>query len=273
LRHKCKNVWYGGYSIATETEALAAVQKWVKFCTVWCQAETRPCRKAVSFLGEDGRTKHVLERHSWDAVTTENPHRIRTFQLWWGAGKIFPRFETSFNFITNFTFPYSSRPFHLQTDASFARKKWPITQLECLSLLTVIREFCVYLAAAPFMVYTDHISLKYLESHKIKTSAHNRLARWFLALQPYKFTVKHLSGTKLTAADGLSRRPYEAPVRLDVDEKLQEDNFVAQRPRHFWVWPSDKSPLPKHTNSRHILLLDTNKMLSYRRDTALQGAL
>jgi len=58
-------------------------------------------------------------------------------------------------------------------------RKWPITQLECLSLLTGIREFHVYLAAAPFVVYTDHISLKYLESLKI--FAYNRLARWSLA--------------------------------------------------------------------------------------------
>ena len=128
-------------------------------------------------------------------------------------------------------FPDSSRPFHLQTDASLdgisyilgqtddegrkyvisyggrglrpCEKKWPITQLECLSLLTGIREFHVYLAAAPFVVYTDHISLKYLES--LKVSAYNRLARWSLALQPYKFTVEHVSGTKLTAADGQRR--------------------------------------------------------------------
>jgi len=84
-------------------------------------------------------------------------------------------------------------------------KKWPISQLECLSLLTGIREFHVYLAAAPFVVYTDHISLKYLES--LKVSAHNRLARWALALQPYKFTVEHVPGTKLTAADVMWSNP------------------------------------------------------------------
>jgi len=124
-------------------------------------------------------------------------------------------------------FPNSSRPFHLQTDASLdgisyilgqtddegrkyviaygghglrpCERKWPNIQLECLSLLTGIREFHVYLAICG---YTDHISLKYLES--LKVSAHNRLARWSLALQPYKFTVEHVPGTKITAADGLS---------------------------------------------------------------------
>jgi len=88
---------------------------------------------------------------------------------------------------------------------ALVKKKWCISDLECLSLLTGIREYHVYLAAAPFVVYTDHINLKYLQSPKV--SAHNRLARWALALQPYKFTIEHLEGKKLTAADGLSRRP------------------------------------------------------------------
>jgi len=66
--------------------------------------------------------------------------------------------------------------------------------------MTGIREYYVYLAATPFVVYTDHVSLKYLQS--LKLSAHNRLARWALAFQPYKFTVEHVEGKKLTAADG-----------------------------------------------------------------------
>jgi len=98
-------------------------------------------------------------------------------------------------------------------------KKWPVTQLECLSLLTGIREYHVYLAAAPFVVYTHHVSLKYLQS--LKLSAHNRLARWALALQRYNFTLEHVEGRKLTAADGLSRRRYEEPDTLEDDEELE----------------------------------------------------
>jgi len=105
-------------------------------------------------------------------------------------------------------------------------KKWSISDIECLSLLTGIREYHVYLAAAPFVLYTDHISLKYLQS--VKLSAHNRSARWVLTLQPYKLTTEHVEGKKLTAADGLSRHPYDEPGDLTGDEELQEDSFVAQ---------------------------------------------
>ena len=42
------------------------------------------------------------------------------------------------------------------------------------------------------------------------------------------FTVEHVAGKKLTAADGLSRRPYDEPDNLEDDEELQEDSFIAQ---------------------------------------------
>ena len=34
-------------------------------------------------------------------------------------------------------------------------RRWPVTQLECLALLTGIKEYHVYLAGRPFSVYTD----------------------------------------------------------------------------------------------------------------------
>ena len=149
-----------------------------------------------------------------------------------------------------FRFTDSSRPYYLQTDASLegisyilgqaeddvisyggrglhpCEKKWSISQLECFSSLTGIWEYHVYLAAAPFVVYTDNISLKHLQS--LKVSANNRLARWSLALQPYKFTTEHVQDKKLTAADGLSRRPHDEPGDLSGDEELQDDSFIAQ---------------------------------------------
>jgi len=90
--------------------------------------------------------------------------------------------------------------------------------------MTGIRENHIYLASRPFTVYTDHISLKYLET--LKVSANNRLARWALALQPYKFTTNYKEGKKLTAAGGISRRPYE-PTEADTDEVIAEDSYIA----------------------------------------------
>jgi len=152
-------------------------------------------------------------------------------------------------------FPDSHREYFLETDASIqgisyilgqrddegrkyvvsyggrglrqCERRWPVTQLECLALLTGIKEYHVYLAGRPFSVYTDHLSLKYLQS--LKVSANNRLARWALALQPYTFEINYKEGKKLTAADGLSRRPYEdTKVNEDDDEELAEDSFITE---------------------------------------------
>jgi len=58
-------------------------------------------------------------------------------------------------------------------------------------------------------------------------SANNRLARWALALQPYKFTTNYKEGKKLTAANGVSRRPFAEPTEVDTDEVIAEDSYIA----------------------------------------------
>ena len=99
--------------------------------------------------------------------------------------------------------------------------------MKVLALLTGIKEYHVYLASRPFTFYTDHLSLKYLQS--LKVSANNPLARWALALQPYKFEINYKEGKKLTAADGISRRPFPEPLLTeDDDDEIAEDSFIAQ---------------------------------------------
>jgi len=120
--------------------------------------------------------------------------------------------------------------------------------------LTGIREYHVYLAAAPFVVYTYHVSFKYLQS--LKLSAHNRLALWALALQPYQFTVEHVQGKKLTAADGLNRRPYDEPDNLEDAEELQEDSFIVQiNPDVFDSVTDNVLSIDKSKRQWHVLSL------------------
>ena len=83
---------------------------------------------------------------------------------------------------------------------------------------------CLFGRPPIFCVHRDHLSLKYLQS--LKVSLNNRLARWALALQPYKFEIHCKRGTKLTAVDGISRRPFPEPS-IEEDE-LKEDSLIAQ---------------------------------------------
>ncbi len=93
-------------------------------------------------------------------------------------------------------------------------KNFGITELECLALLEGVKQYHVYLANRPFVVYTDHLSLKYLKTLKNSTG---RLFRWALALQPYSFEVKFKSGITNGNADALSRRHYQTSECGDND--------------------------------------------------------
>jgi len=209
-----------------------------------------------SFLGVASYYRRFIARFSQiSAPLRELIAKDKTFI--WGKEQQ-DAFEELKNKLCNppiLRFPDSHREYFLETDASIegisyilgqrdegghkyvvsyggrglrpCERRWPVTQLECLALLTGIKEYHVYLAGRPFSVYTDHLSLKYLQS--LKVSANNRLARWALALQPYTFEINYKEGKKLTAADGLSRRPYEdTKVNEDDDEELAEDSFITQ---------------------------------------------
>jgi len=89
---------------------------------------------------------------------------------------------------------------------------YSISELECLALVRAIREFGLYLAQQHFDVYTDHIALKYLQAMKLSTN--NRLARWALQLQPFRFTIHYKPGPLKATADALScaeRAPATTP--------------------------------------------------------------
>ena len=72
-----------------------------------------------------------------------------------------------------------------------------------------------------FIILTDHFSLTYLISQQ-KTPQH-RIARWIDTLAEYNFRIKHLSGSKNTVADALSRVPRLTAGTAEENE--EEDHF------------------------------------------------
>ena len=88
--------------------------------------------------------------------------------------------------------------------------RWSVSELECLALIEGTKQYHTYLAGGEFEIVTDHISLTYL--HKMKLSNNNRLARWALFLQGYRFKITYKKGETLTAADAISRMNLPAPA-------------------------------------------------------------
>lgn len=129
--------------------------------------------------------------------------------------------------------PDFTQPFTLQTDASNyglgavltqelegeerviayasrhlngAEKNYSATEKECLAIIWGIRQMRPFLEGYQFIVITDHLALKWLNSIE---SPSGRLARWALELQQYSFVVKYRRGKQNVVADTLSRQPVE----------------------------------------------------------------
>ncbi|XP_028253710.1 uncharacterized protein LOC114429061 [Parambassis ranga] len=125
--------------------------------------------------------------------------------------------------------PDFDKPFTLQTDASgvglggvllqecdgemkpvvfLSRKlldretRYSTVEKECLAMKWAIDALRYYLLGRHFYLETDHRALQWL--HRMK-DANMRIAGWYLALQPYNFTVRYRAGNTNTVADCLSR--------------------------------------------------------------------
>lgn len=105
--------------------------------------------------------------------------------------------------------------------------RWSITELEGLAIIEGVKVYHTYLAGKPFEIFTDHISLTYLQ--KMKLSGNNRLTRWALFLQGYRFSVNYKKGALLTAADALSRIPWEVQEKEEPTPMTKTDESTLER--------------------------------------------
>ncbi|XP_063334795.1 uncharacterized protein si:ch211-282j22.3 isoform X2 [Pelmatolapia mariae] len=129
--------------------------------------------------------------------------------------------------------PDFERNFILQTDASerglgavllqgppgerhpvafISRKLFPrevrysTIEKEGLAIKWALDSFRYYLLGREFILETDHKALQWIERMK---DTNGRITRWYLAIQPFRFTINHIPGKDNCTADCLSRCPRE----------------------------------------------------------------
>lgn len=112
-----------------------------------------------------------------------------------------------------------------------AETRYSVSEIELLSILFGVEKFRPYIELTHFVVETDHSALQWLQ--KIKDPV-GRLARWFMILQGFNFTVRHKSGTSacIRPADSLSRsviKEDDNMVLASFDDSIHRNRIIAEQ--------------------------------------------
>ena len=86
---------------------------------------------------------------------------------------------------------------------SEARKKWSTYEQELYSLVRALKLWEHYLLGQDFILFYNHLSLKYLQTQKNISRMH---ARWLSFIQCFNFMIKHRAGSTNVVANAFSRK-------------------------------------------------------------------
>ncbi|GBL81688.1 Retrovirus-related Pol polyprotein from transposon 17.6 [Araneus ventricosus] len=212
-------------------------------------------KKVRSFLGLTGFYRKFIPNYSKIALPLTNLTKDKV-PFVWGEEE-----QKAFELLKNYLItepclhlPDFSRPFSIFTDASkyslgcvlvqedastgfhhpiaFASRKlgpseisYATVEKECLALVFAITHFKNYLYGAHFNVFSDQQCLSRVKTLKDPTS---RIARWFLTLQQYDYTIIYKPGRLNFMADYLSRATYPTDKQSDNTNSEEIHNVNAQ---------------------------------------------
>ncbi|GKC68033.1 transposon Tf2-12 polyprotein [Tanacetum coccineum] len=116
---------------------------------------------------------------------------------------------------------------------------WSTYEKEMLAIVKAVRKWKSYLLGRPFVVKTDHISLKYLLDQRVSTPAQ---ARWLPKLMGYDFRVEYKRGVTNIGADALSRQPEFSFLAVshvtagwwaELQQEVKQDTYYHNLPEGF----------------------------------------
>lgn len=85
---------------------------------------------------------------------------------------------------------------------SGAECNYAVVEKECFAIIWVVKMLRIFLEGKEFTVFTDHAPLQWLQ--RMKTT-NQRLLRWSLNLQEFRFLISDIAVKKNIVADALSR--------------------------------------------------------------------
>ena len=112
---------------------------------------------------------------------------------------------------------------------SEAELNYEIYDKELLAIMYAMEQWRHYLLGTPkpFEVLTDHKNLEYFRKPQ---KLNGRQARWYLRLQEYNYTLRHIPGTTNSKVDILSRLPwYKETIPEQKDVQLLKDDFFIKK--------------------------------------------
>lgn len=107
---------------------------------------------------------------------------------------------------------------YFSRQTSLSEKKFHSYELEALAVVESLEKFRIYVLGKEFHVVTDCSAL---QTASTKRDMSSRIARWWLKLLEFNFTIHHRHGKMMTHIDALSRNPVETsreiePASIDI---------------------------------------------------------
>lgn len=110
-------------------------------------------------------------------------------------------------------------------------------KLECRAVLKAFKKFRYWLYGVHFTLETDVNTLVAQLNRPASDLPGALVTRWLAWIRLFDFDVKHISGKKNGAADGLSRRPATKEELRDQALEPEIDDFIDTFLVYVWRFP------------------------------------
>ncbi|KAI5152149.1 hypothetical protein ENBRE01_2605 [Enteropsectra breve] len=146
---------------------------------------------------------------------------------------------------------------------SAAELNYSTTEKECLAIVWSVQKLRVYLWQE-FEIYCDHQALKWLLTLK---EPKDRLARWVMVLQQYKYSIKYVKGKENAIADALSRgimKSQDGEFSLKTLNQVEES--LSQEQKTQWIARAHEELGHAHDEATYLFLKQCVKWERMRED-------